>query len=68
LLSSDGHRFKCLQGEIEVLSSNTAAEAKAQASTQFARERDLCDWRIYADDIEVMMLDADIDIQLRAAA
>jgi hypothetical protein len=68
LLSSDGHRFKCLQGEIEVEASITAAEARAQASSQFARERGLCDWRIYADDIEVMVLDTDIEIPtLRAA-
>ena len=68
LLSSDGHRFKCLQGEIEVVNSKTAADAKAQASSQFARERGLCDWRIYADDIEVMTLGADIEIPtLRAA-
>jgi len=68
LLNSDGHRFKCLQGEIEVASSNTVADAKVQASSQFARERGLCDWRIYADDIEVMRLDADMEMPtLRAA-
>jgi len=68
LLNSDGHRFKCLQGEIEVANSDTAAAAKEQASRQFARDRGLCDWRIYADDIEVMAIDADVRRQPLKAA
>jgi hypothetical protein len=58
LLNSDGHRFKCLQGEIEVPSSSTEAEALACASRQFATERGLSDWKIYADDVEVQPLKA----------
>lgn len=58
LLNSDGHRFKCLQGEIEVQNSGTEAEALACASRQFADERGLADWKIYADDIEIQTLKA----------
>jgi hypothetical protein len=68
LLSSDGHRFKCLQGEIEVATSRTLAEAKEQASREFAHARGLCDWRIYADDIEVMAIGVDVRMQPRKAA
>jgi hypothetical protein len=53
LLNSDGHRFKCLQGEIEIRNSETEAEAMESASRQFALERGLSDWKIYADDVEV---------------
>jgi hypothetical protein len=58
LTNSDGHRFKCLQGEIEVETSDNEAEALAFASRRFADERGLSDWKIYADDVEVRPLKA----------
>ncbi len=58
LVNSDGHPFKCLQGEIEIRNSNTEAEAMESASLQFARERGLTNWKIYADDVEVTPLRA----------
>ncbi len=58
LLNSDGHSFRCLQGEIDIQNSDTEAEALASASRRFADERHLGNWTIYADEIEVLPLKA----------
>ena len=57
LVSSNGHRFKCLQGEAVVRGSGGAAEAIETASRQFEREHGLRDWRFHADMVEVESVD-----------
>lgn len=51
LLSSDGHPFKALQRVVEVNSKSTE-DAVDKAQQEFARDRDIRDWRLHADAIE----------------
>jgi hypothetical protein len=53
LLSSDGHRFKCLQGQIDIRDSLTQDDAIEVASREFALQYGTRDWKLYADAIEV---------------
>jgi hypothetical protein len=53
LLSSDGHPFKCLQGEIEVRGSSGPNQAIEMASHEFGLRHGSRDWRFYADLVEV---------------
>jgi hypothetical protein len=54
LLSSDGHPFKCLQEQIVVSDLETSVQAAESASRLFERRHSLRDWRLYADEIEVI--------------
>ncbi len=53
LLSSDGHQFKCLQSEVDIANSDSAAQAAELASQKFARLRRLKNWKLMADSVEV---------------
>jgi hypothetical protein len=53
LLNSDGHRFKCLQSEFEIVDCATQAEAMECALHKFAAQHGCRDWKIYADHIEI---------------
>jgi hypothetical protein len=53
LLSSDGHKFKCLQHQIDVHESEDAARAAEIASRQFEQLHRLRHWRLLADSMEV---------------
>lgn len=57
LVSSDGHRFKCLQGEIEVRGSDSPAQAIEVASREFELRHGQCDWKCHADLVEVTPAD-----------
>lgn len=52
VLSSNGHRFKCLQDVIDIRSP-TPDQAVAAAAALFAQQHGQRDWKIYADAIEV---------------
>lgn len=53
LLSSDGHCFACLQQELDVRDSKSAAEAVECASRTFEAQHGVPDWRLLADRVEV---------------
>ena len=57
LCSSNGHPFKCLQGEIEVRGSAGPAQAIETAAREFALQHGLRDWRFHADIVEVASAD-----------
>jgi hypothetical protein len=57
LLSSDGHRFKCLQQQICVPESESATQAAESASRQFEKLHGFRDWKLHADSIEVESAD-----------
>lgn len=57
LVSSTGHRFKCLQGEIEVRGSEGPAQAIETASREFELQHGLSDWRFRADLVEIASAD-----------
>lgn len=54
LLNSNGHLFKCLQGQIVVRGSNDTTQAVASASREFEMLNRVNDWKLYADSIEVV--------------
>jgi hypothetical protein len=64
LVSSNGGRFKCLQGEIEVRGSAGPAEAVETASREFGLRHGQRDWRFYADLVEIADVDAPNDLPL----
>jgi hypothetical protein len=49
LLNSYGKPFKTLQGKIEVIEANTAAEAELIAKRQFEQLRGITSWHLRAD-------------------
>ena len=53
LLSSDGHRFKCLQQAIEIRRARNVDRAVQAAERRYARFHRAPDWKLYADDLEV---------------
>ncbi len=53
LLSSDGHRFRCLQQEIDVPDAKTPEQAAKRASRTFESVHGVADWKLLADAIEV---------------
>ncbi len=57
LVSSDGHRFKCLQCEIEVRDSASPAQAIETASREFELRHGLRNWKCHADLVEVAAAD-----------
>jgi len=58
LVSSDGHPFKCLQGQIDVAGCESEAQAAAMASKVFETTYGLRDWKLHADSVEVVCLGA----------
>ena len=54
LLSSDGHPFKCLQGELDVPNVQSSAQALENASKKFAALHRVRDWKMHADTMEVV--------------
>jgi hypothetical protein len=57
LVSSNGHRFKCLQGQIDICGSAGPAEAVEAASREFELRHGLSDWRFHADLVEIANTD-----------
>jgi hypothetical protein len=57
LLSSDGHGFRCLQQQIDIRDSESAAQAAEKASRKFETLHGLIDWRLRADSIEIVSAD-----------
>ena len=53
LLSSNGHRFKCLQRAIEIRQARNVDRAVQAAERRYARFHRVRDWKLYADDLEV---------------
>jgi len=54
LLSSDGHRFRCLQQQIDIRDSISPEHAAESASRRFEALHGLPDWKLHADSIEVV--------------
>ena len=54
LLNSNGHLFKCLQGQIVVRDSDDTTQAVECASREFEMLNRVSDWKLYADSIEVV--------------
>ena len=52
-LSSDGHGFRCLQQQVDVLNNESAEQAAESAARQFEKLHGLRDWKVLADSIEV---------------
>ncbi len=67
LLSSDGHPFRCLQGQIEV-DAQTAEQALESGARRFAALRGVSDWTLGADAIEVSPADARPELDVDRAA
>jgi hypothetical protein len=53
LVSSDGHRFKCLQEAITV-KSQSSDDAVRAAEQQFERDWNIENWRLHADEVEAV--------------
>jgi len=53
IVSSDGHPFKCLQGEIVVRRATSVDRALQAAELRFERRYGVPDWRDRADTLEV---------------
>jgi hypothetical protein len=53
LLNSSGHRFKCLQKEVEIRRARSVERAVRAAERRFARLHRVRDWKLYADLLEV---------------
>ena len=53
LLSSDGHRFKCLQETIDIRSAEDVDRAVEAAKRDFERVRRVPDWTLHADAFEL---------------
>lgn len=53
LVSSDGHPFRCVQETIFV-AAKTPAEATKMAQEQFQHHRNIHDWRLYADSVDIV--------------
>lgn len=61
LLSSDGHRFKCLQQTIEIHRARSMDRAVQAAERRYARFHLVPDWKLYADTFEVVSGDETVD-------
>ncbi len=59
LVSSDGHRFRCLQQEIDIRNSDSSAQAAESASRTFEALHGLPDWKLRADWREVVATGTD---------
>jgi hypothetical protein len=57
LVNSDGHRFRCLQQEIDILNSDSREHAAEAASRTFEALHELPDWKLRADWLEVVAAD-----------
>ena len=57
LCSSDGHRFRCLQQEIDIPNSDSSEQAAEAASRRFEALHGLSDWKLRADSLEVTATD-----------
>jgi hypothetical protein len=53
LLSSDGHRFKCLQQTIDIGSAEDVDRAVEAAKRAYELVRHVADWTLQADAFEV---------------
>ena len=53
LLSSDGHRFKCLQRAIEIHRARSLDRAVQAAERRYERLHRTHDWQVHADSLEV---------------
>jgi hypothetical protein len=56
LCSSSGHQFDCVQDEFD-LDSGSPEEARAAAIERFRRLHGMQDWRVFADRIEIKVLE-----------
>ncbi len=61
LLSSDGHPFKCLQTQIDVMGAEDAAQAARWAAQAFEADHNIRDWQLHADTREVVAIEAPAD-------
>jgi hypothetical protein len=61
LLSSDGHRFKCPQGTIEINCARSADRAVQAAQHRFERLRHMPEWKLQADYLELEVDDKNAD-------
>jgi hypothetical protein len=69
LLSSDGHPFKCLQRQIDVIDARDAAQAGELAAGIFQADRMIRDWQLAADIREVLAVEPAAEIEpVRSAA
>jgi hypothetical protein len=57
LVSSDGHRFRCLQQQIEIRNSDSSEQAAQSATRTFETQHGLRDWKLHADWMEVVAAD-----------
>jgi hypothetical protein len=57
LVSSDGHRFRCLQQQIDIRNSNSSEQAAQSATKTFETLHGLRDWKLHADWMEVVAAD-----------
>jgi hypothetical protein len=53
LVNSDGHRFRCLQGSLEIRDASSSTQATAQAERQFELLHDICRWSLHADSVDI---------------
>jgi hypothetical protein len=53
ILSSDGHLFKCLQGEFYIRHAKSSYRAVEAAERRFERRRRISDWMLHADTLEL---------------
>ena len=65
LLSSDGHRFKCLQHMIDIDSAEDVDRAVEAAKRDYERVRHVPDWMLHADAFEVETIEASTNVTRR---
>jgi hypothetical protein len=65
LVSSDGHRFRCLQQEIDIRDSDSSEQAAESASRTFEALHGLRDWKLRADCLEVVAAERQSEPQRR---
>ena len=57
LTSSNGHNFKCVQGEVMIGDAASPRQALEAAEGQFARSKGVGDWTLRADVAELVCCD-----------
>ena len=53
LLNAEGMPFKCMQGKIAVPGAASPLEAATAAEREFERSRNICNWKLHADYLEI---------------
>lgn len=59
LVNSNGHRFKCPQGTVEIRRARNLDRAFQAAERRYERAKKICNWTLYADVAELETVETD---------